>query len=77
MWAEAKCIGIDTEIFFDKTLEPAAIKICSKCPIKLLCAEYAIRNDEQYGVWGGLTETDRTKIRTVKNSRRGIPNKKR
>jgi WhiB family redox-sensing transcriptional regulator len=55
-----------------------ALNICKTCPVRIQCADYAIRTDEQYGVWGGLTEADRRQIRTsrMRKSRRGIPNKK-
>jgi WhiB family redox-sensing transcriptional regulator len=54
----------------------AAISICHQCPVRVLCAEYAITNDLSDGIWGGLTESDRRSIRHQKSSRKGIPNRK-
>jgi WhiB family redox-sensing transcriptional regulator len=77
-WSGAVCSSTDPEIFFEKATERIAVKICGSCPLKVMCAQYAIDNEEQYGVWGGLTETDRAKIRTARtSSRKGIPNKTR
>jgi WhiB family redox-sensing transcriptional regulator len=33
--------------------------ICVQCPIKQECLEYALVADEPYGIWGGLTPTER------------------
>ena len=40
----------------------AAQAICAECPVLLRCRSYALANREPYGVWGGLTETDRVEI---------------
>lgn len=67
----------DPDLFFSG--EPAQVKeaitICHQCPVRVLCAEYAVNNEIGHGVWGGLTETDRRSIRKQKLSRKGIPNK--
>lgn len=36
--------------------------VCSHCPVKDLCLEYALANDEKYGVWGGLSRPERLKV---------------
>lgn len=40
-----------------------AVKLCNACPIKALCAAYAIVSEEQYGIWGGTTPRDRALMR--------------
>jgi WhiB family redox-sensing transcriptional regulator len=40
----------------------AAKAVCVRCPVRIECADYAIRSREPYGVWGGLTEEDRERI---------------
>jgi len=40
----------------------AAKAVCASCPVRIECADYAIRSREPYGVWGGLTEEDRETI---------------
>jgi len=36
--------------------------ICTQCPVRQVCADYAIRNREPYGVWGGLTPKQRRTV---------------
>jgi len=40
-----------------------AKEFCRRCPIQVECAMYAINNNEQHGVWGGLTPGDRQRAR--------------
>lgn len=40
-----------------------AKKACKGCPIIMQCAEYAVKFNEEYGVWGGLSPMDRKAIR--------------
>ena len=63
--AEAACRGTDTEIFYPVTAdeEAEALSICATCPVRAQCLDYAIRNREAYGVWGGMTPEQRRRIR--------------
>jgi WhiB family transcriptional regulator, redox-sensing transcriptional regulator len=36
-----------------------ALDICSRCPVKYTCAEYALTAREPYGIWGGTSPSDR------------------
>lgn len=45
--------------------------ICQMCPEREACAEWAIDTDQDFGVWGGLTERERKIIRKARRSRRG------
>ena len=61
----AACADADPEIFFPKTSrQPAteATQICSGCPVKARCLEYSLVNEEEFGVWGGLTEKERRQL---------------
>lgn len=40
-----------------------AKELCSGCPVRNLCAEYALTNHESFGVWGGMNPADRKAIR--------------
>lgn len=77
---DGACADIDNpDIFFDT--QPALIKealaLCKSCPVRLMCAEYAINGNIEEGIFGGLTPADRKQIRGLKaRSRKGIPNKK-
>lgn len=67
---EAACRSALVSFFPDDNLtsrekraqEDAAKQICLTCPILELCQDYAILN-ENYGVWGGMSELERRKAR--------------
>lgn len=40
--------------------DAAAKEICSRCPVLLACREHALAIREPYGVWGGMTEDERS-----------------
>ena len=65
-WQErALCAQTDPEAFFPEkggsTRE--AKKICTGCEVKAACLEYALANDERFGIWGGLSERERRRIK--------------
>lgn len=73
--ADAACINLDTELFFTpESNTPGAQvenldtirRMCAGCPVLSECYEHAIRY-EQYGVWAGLTPSQRALIRKEKN----------
>ena len=37
-------------------------RICGVCPVKVDCLDYAMEIREPYGIWGGLTESERRTI---------------
>lgn len=63
---QAACRGMSTEAFYppeDATLgeaaavSKAAIKVCAGCPVRDLC----LKDADEYGVWGGTTQSQRRK----------------
>ncbi|MGL5441656.1 MAG: WhiB family transcriptional regulator [[Mycobacterium] stephanolepidis] len=40
-----------------------AKRVCRGCPVKGECLEWALVNDERFGVWGGLSERERRALR--------------
>lgn len=65
-WREyALCAQTDPEIFFPEgngnTRE--AKKICNNCDVRDQCLNYALENDERFGVWGGKSEHERRYLR--------------
>jgi WhiB family redox-sensing transcriptional regulator len=84
-WQEAgACRDADLRLFFspdggeDSGVEPAAerrrrlrkaIRVCEQCPVRQLCRSYALEHGEKFGVWGGLTETERRRIRSQAHER--------
>ena len=72
-----KSDGVDVTVFFNdeklrgpvkEARESAAKKICTACPVKTECLEHALAVPENYGVWGGLTQDERTGIVKFKQS---------
>lgn len=39
--------------------EQEAKEVCARCPVRTECLGHALRVQEPYGVWGGLTEDER------------------
>jgi WhiB family transcriptional regulator, redox-sensing transcriptional regulator len=62
---EAKCLDADPEAFFPEkggsTRE--AKRICAACPVRNECLEHALSNDERFGIWGGLSERERRRMK--------------
>lgn len=58
------CVGM-VDIHFDETDEVVrfAKLVCADCPVRLACLQVALDNNEQYGVWGGATFDERTRMR--------------
>ena len=61
---EALCNQTDPEAFFPETMYEAkdAVAICQMCPVVNQCLEYAIKNNETSGVWGGVDFTIRGRV---------------
>jgi WhiB family transcriptional regulator, redox-sensing transcriptional regulator len=67
----AACRELDSSLFFHPERErgPAktaremrAKQICGGCPVVEPCRRHALAIQEPYGVWGGLTESERDEI---------------
>ena len=50
-------------------IESYAKGICMTCPVRLDCLNYALENDERYGIYGGASARDRERIRDAKRKR--------
>ena len=61
----ALCAQTDPESFFPEkggsTRE--AKRVCSGCEVQAECLEYALANDERFGIWGGLSERERRRLK--------------
>ncbi len=64
--ADAACRGINTNLFYPERGEPTrhALEVCKPCTVKADCLQYSIDNSERWGVWGGMTERQRRRIRS-------------
>jgi WhiB family redox-sensing transcriptional regulator len=63
--AQALCAQVDSDMFFpEKGGSPKdAQKVCHDCDVKTECLQYALDNDERFGVWGELTERQRRRLK--------------
>jgi WhiB family redox-sensing transcriptional regulator len=56
-WQErALCAQTDPEAFFPE-------KVCLSCDVRSECLEYALAHDERFGIWGGLSERERRRLK--------------
>lgn len=73
LWQEdAVCAQTDPDAFFPEkggsTRE--AKKVCLTCTVRDECLDYAVVNDERFGIWGGLSERERRVL--VRQRKRGL-----
>ncbi|MDX6335165.1 MAG: WhiB family transcriptional regulator, redox-sensing transcriptional regulator, partial [Streptosporangiaceae bacterium] len=40
-----------------------AKKVCRGCEVRVECLEYALEHDERFGIWGGLSERERRRMK--------------
>lgn len=72
-WLQAECRGLTTaerdDIFFPDRGAPTktAKAICKVCPVREDCLKHALDNNERFGIWGGLSERERRRIRRARN----------
>lgn len=59
--AFALCAYVDPDVFFPEKggSSREAKRICAMCTVRQECLEYALANDERFGIWGGLSERER------------------
>jgi|ERR1700679_4179552 WhiB family redox-sensing transcriptional regulator len=72
----AACRSADPDLFFPVSggawtgqVEKAKA-LCGECRVRRQCLQYAISEDEAYGVWGGMTGDERRRV-TWRASQRG------
>lgn len=79
-WRElARCAQIDLELFFpvgvtgDAAVQIDAAKaVCDTCAVRDTCLEFALRTNQEYGIWGGKDEEERRAIRRVRRHQRKL-----
>ena len=65
--ADAPCSQADPELFFPDAHESRANvalakRVCAACPVRQECLEWALDRGEKFGIYGGLTSTQRRKV---------------
>jgi len=66
VWRDsAACRGLDVDIFFPASDDDAgpAKAVCATCPVREQCLEWALASRQEDGIWGGLTDTERRRLR--------------
>jgi WhiB family redox-sensing transcriptional regulator len=66
-WFErARCRGASNSVFYPQRGVPSAsaLAMCRSCEVRVECLEYALENDEEFGIWGGLSERERRKLKS-------------
>jgi WhiB family redox-sensing transcriptional regulator len=65
-WTDrALCAQTDPEAFFPEKGGSTrdAKKVCRSCDVRAECLEYALEHDERFGIWGGLSERERRRLK--------------
>lgn len=64
------CAETDPEAFFPEKggSTKEAKRICDSCEVRIECLEYALDNNERFGIWGGLSEKERRRLKKEKRN---------
>ena len=65
-WKDSSnCLGEDPDLFFPErgASTREAKEVCRGCIVQEDCLEYALANGEKFGIWGGMSERERRRIR--------------
>src|SRR6476620_9557576 len=65
---QANCLGVDPDLFFPErgASTKEAKGVCRGCVVREDCLEYALANGEKFGIWGGMSERERRRIRRAR-----------
>ncbi len=73
----ASCRDTDPALFFPVGTTGAALEqiaaakaVCDECSVMELCLEFALKTNQDSGVWGGTSEEERRQIRRERNAAR-------
>ena len=64
-WDYANCLGVDPDLFFPErgASTKEAKEVCRGCVVREDCLEYALSHGEKFGIWGGMSERERRRLR--------------
>lgn len=77
-WRErARCRDVDPSLFFPVGVTGEAEvqirrakQLCRECCVQFECLEFALRTNQEYGIWGGKDEQERRLIRRIRRLQR-------
>jgi WhiB family redox-sensing transcriptional regulator len=66
-------MGVDPDLFFPErgASTREAKEVWRGCVVRENCLEYALANGEKFGIWGGLSERERRRVRRIRTMSRG------
>lgn len=72
---DAACKELDTDLFFpeqgaSRRRIQAAKNVCRVCPVSTECLDYALGTGSHGGIWGGMVERERQKVRRRRSKER-------
>jgi WhiB family redox-sensing transcriptional regulator len=75
-WRDAAlCAQTDPESFFPEkggsVREPK--RVCRACGVRAECLEYALETGQQFGIWGGLSERERRRLKRASAAAPPVP----
>jgi WhiB family redox-sensing transcriptional regulator len=61
----ANCLGVDPDLFFPERGASAsdAKAVCAACQVREQCLAYALDTVQKFGIWGGMSERERRRVR--------------
>ena len=64
-WDFANCLGVEPDLFFPErgASTREAKEVCRGCVVLGDCLEYALDHGEKFGIWGGMSERERRRLR--------------
>ena len=65
---QANCLGVHPDLFFPErgASTREAKEVCRSCVVRGDCLEFALRNGEKFGIWGGMSERERRRLRRIR-----------
>src|SRR5918994_714437 len=65
---DANCLGVDPDLFFPErgASTREAKEVCRGCVVREECLEFALANGEKFGIWGGMSERERRRVRRAR-----------
>ena len=77
---DAACQDVDdASIFFSHNGHTEGLQdvyeaklYCAECPVREECLDHAMTNNERYGIWGGLDEKERRRLKRDQRLRRKL-----
>ena len=65
---QANCLGVHPDLFFPErgASTREAKDVCRSCVVRDDCLEFALRNGEKFGIWGGMSERERRRLRRIR-----------